>query len=202
MPTTIHAAARCEAHALKSAPVVATQGSTVALLPPRGGRSRPGTPRSDVLRNETAIQRVLPMAARHAHEFECGERRRGTSQDGGLRRGAALGTCWPQRQQPPREPRDPARPRTALRAPRRAARRISRRGTRSQRRHGWRIVARRSGAALARLEPRLPQRTSAARRRRSGLAAAQIGSRRGVASSGVVWARYGARSSFLRAGRA
>ena len=50
--------------------VVATQGSTAALLPPRGGHYRPGTPRSDVLRNETAIQRVLQMAA-HAHEFEC-----------------------------------------------------------------------------------------------------------------------------------
>ena len=96
-PSTLPRAAN---HALKSAPVAATQGSTAALLPPRGGRSRSGTPRSDVLRNETAIQRVLPMAARHAHEFECGERRRGTSQDRGLRRGAAFGTCWPRRQHP------------------------------------------------------------------------------------------------------
>ena len=107
-PPTLRRAAR---RTLKSASVVATQGSAVALPPPRGGRSPSGTPRSDILRNSTAIQRVLPMAARRAHKSECGERRRGASRDGGLRRGVARGTCRSQRQQPPRRvsrPRAPA----------------------------------------------------------------------------------------------
>ena len=59
----------------------------------RDGRSPSRTPRRDVLRNSTAIQRVLPMAARRAHKSECGERRRGSSRDDGLRRGVARGTC-------------------------------------------------------------------------------------------------------------
>ena len=107
-PPTLRRAARCT---LKSASVVATQGSAVALPPPRGGRSPSGTPRSGILRNSTAIQRVLPMAARRAHKSECGERRRGASRDGGLRRSVARGTCRSQRQQPPRRvsrPRAPA----------------------------------------------------------------------------------------------
>ena len=107
-PPTPRRAARCT---LKSASVVATQGSAVALPGARGGRSPPGTPRSDILRNSTAIQRVLPMAARRAHKSECGERRRGASRDGGLRRGVARGTRQSQRQQPPRRvsrPRAPA----------------------------------------------------------------------------------------------
>ena len=96
-PPTPRRAARCT---LKSASVVATQGSAVALPPPRGGRSPSGTPRSGILRNSTAIQRVLPMAAR-AHKSECGERRRGASRDPSLRRGVARGTCQLQHQQPP-----------------------------------------------------------------------------------------------------
>ena len=77
----------------------------------RGGRSPSGTPGSDILRNSTAIQRVLPMATRRAHKSECGERRRGASRDGGLRRSVARVTCRSQRQQPPRRvsrPRAPA----------------------------------------------------------------------------------------------
>ena len=98
-PSTPRRAARCT---LKSASVDATQAFTLALPPPRGGRSPSGTPRSDILRNSTAIQRVLPMAARRAHKSERGERRRGASRDGGLRRGVARRTCRSQRQQPPR----------------------------------------------------------------------------------------------------
>ena len=68
LPPTLRRAARCT---LKCASVVATQGSAVALPPHPGGRFPSGTPRSDILRNSTAIQRVLPMAARRAHKSEC-----------------------------------------------------------------------------------------------------------------------------------
>ena len=124
-------------------------------------RSLPsGTPRSAILRNSTAIQRVLPMSARRAHKSECGERRRITSQDGGLRRGVARGTCRSQRQQPLRVSRRRTPANRALGSAG-ASRQISRRGTRSQRRHGPQIGLRRSGAPLARLEPRLAQPTRA-----------------------------------------
>ena len=63
------------------------------------------------MRNSTAIKRVLPMAAWRAHKSECGERRRGASRDGGLRRGVARVICRSQRRQPSRgvpRPRAPA----------------------------------------------------------------------------------------------
>ena len=157
-PPTLRRAAR---RTLKSASVVATQGSAVALPPPRGGRSPSGTPRSDILRNSTAIQRVLPMAARRAHKSECGERRRGASRDGGLRRGVARGTCRSQRQQPPCQVSRPRAGGTARSAPRWASREISRRGKRSLRRHGPQIVLWRSEAPLARPEPLPAQPTRA-----------------------------------------
>ena len=89
-PPTLRRAAR---GTLKSASVVATQGSAVALTGTRGSRSPSGMLRSGILRNSTAIQRVLSMAARRAHKSERGERRRGASRDGGLRRNVARGTC-------------------------------------------------------------------------------------------------------------
>ena len=86
----------------ESAPVRATQSSATALPSPHGGRRLSGTLMSDILRDGAAIARDLPMTARRAHDSKCGWRRRGTSQDGGLRRSAALRTRQARRQQPPR----------------------------------------------------------------------------------------------------
>ena len=92
----------CEVNFLgESAPVRATQGSAAALPSPHGGRRLSSTLMSDILRDWTAIGRDLSMTARRAHDSEGGWRRRGTSQDGDLRRGAALGTRQARRQQPP-----------------------------------------------------------------------------------------------------
>ena len=74
-------------------PKTQSQGSAPALTGARGGRYSSDTPRSGILRNSTAIQRVLPMATRRAHKSECGERRRGAPRDGGLRRGVERATC-------------------------------------------------------------------------------------------------------------
>ena len=157
-PSALRRAARST---LKSASVVATQGSTPALLPPRGGCSQSSTPGSDIMRNSTAIQRVLPMAARRAHKSECGERRRGASRDGGLRRSVGAELVNHNASNLPAESRDPAHPQIARSAPWRASREISRRGTRSQRRHGPQIGLWRSGAPLACFEPRPAQRARA-----------------------------------------
>ena len=84
----------------ESAPVRATQGSSAALPSPHGGRKPSYTLGSDILRDASAIGRDLPMTARRAHDSVGGWRRRGTSQDGDLRRSAALGTRQARRQQP------------------------------------------------------------------------------------------------------
>ena len=165
-PPTLRRAAR---RALKSASVVATQGSAVALPPPRGGRSPSGTPRSGILRNSTAIQRVLPMAARRAHKSECGERRRGASRDGGLRRNVARGTRRSQRQQSPCQASRPRAPANRALAPAAgvATDFATREALAEAPRPANRAVASRSAAGTLRTAPSATDTRAARRRFRS-----------------------------------
>ena len=156
--------------------------------------------------NETAIQRVLPMAAR-THKFECRERRRETSQDGGLRRVTPLRTCSPQRQQPPRRV---SRPRASANRPASSAARFATNfATRNALAEAPRLAHRSAAVRIGIGTPRAtPSATDKRAGRRGGscaggLAAGQIGARRAAVRERILfWAGYGARSSFLRAGRA